>query len=363
MSVLPSDTVLYGCASMPEADGATVGGAVDFTKRLDFFDITPNGTMDVVSSSASDTATKIIYSGRDATGAVQSVTATLNGQTPVTGAQTLERLMSSLLSGASSAFGLTTPGGTAAVGDVALFSHTPVISAHTAQAGSANHTGTTPALMKLQSGDGATVAIGEIVRTTGGTGPQQIRKIIAITGYGIDFVAVNRDWGTLPDATTTYNVSQGMLFDILPNPVTAITRAFANAAADVPGGSTRTFYEKAFIANNNTTTALTPQSPNTGVGIQISADTPSLPGSALLDMGPGTGFNDSLTIANRQTAPAGISFTTQPANVFAPSPGNLAPGAAPNSAGSLALWLRLTVPAATAPYKGAATILTTGNTV
>jgi hypothetical protein len=363
MSVIPSDLVFYGCASMPEADGATVGGAVDFTKRIDFSDISPAGFMDLVSSSASDTATKCIYSGRDSTGVPVSVTTTLNGQTPVLGAQNLGRVLSALLSSASSAFGLTTPGGTTAVGDVLLYAHTAVISTHTAQAGAANKTGTTPALMKLQSGDGASVAVGQCIRTTGGTGANQIRKIIAASGYGTDFVGVNRDWGTLPDATTTYVVVEGLLFEILPNPVTAITRLFANTSADIPGGSSRSFYEKFFVVNNNTTVALTPTSPNTGVAIQISADTPALPSGVLLDVGPATTFNDSVTIANRQTAPAGISFVTQPANIIAPSPGNLAPGAAPNTAGALGVWARETVPAGAAPYNGAATIQATGNTI
>lgn len=65
MSVVPSDLVVYGSANMPETDGATVGGAVDFTKRVAFYDLTPAGTVDMVSSSASDTATKLSVAGRD----------------------------------------------------------------------------------------------------------------------------------------------------------------------------------------------------------------------------------------------------------------------------------------------------------
>ena len=68
MSVLPSDIVVYGSANMPEADGATTGGAVDFTRRIAFYDITPTGNVDVISSSSSDAATKIVYAGRDSTG-------------------------------------------------------------------------------------------------------------------------------------------------------------------------------------------------------------------------------------------------------------------------------------------------------
>ena len=91
MSVLPSDIVVYASANVPEADGVTVGGAVDFTKRMDFSDISPSGTLDAVSSSPSDTATQIKYGVRDPSGAEQVVTATLTGTTPVVGAQSADR--------------------------------------------------------------------------------------------------------------------------------------------------------------------------------------------------------------------------------------------------------------------------------
>jgi hypothetical protein len=69
---------------------------------------------------------------------------------------------------------------------------------HTAQTGSANTSGTTPPLFKLASGDGASVSLGQLISTRGGTGPNQLRMIIATAGYGTDVVAVNRDWGTVP---------------------------------------------------------------------------------------------------------------------------------------------------------------------
>src|SRR5215472_8095091 len=111
MSVLPSDIVIYGSANMPEADSVTVGGAVDFTKRIDFSDITPNGTLDVVSSSSSDTATQIKYGVRDPTGAEQTVTATLTGTTPVIGSQTAERILYGMLSNATANGPSTAPSG------------------------------------------------------------------------------------------------------------------------------------------------------------------------------------------------------------------------------------------------------------
>ena len=65
MSVLPSDLVAYGSAYMPEADGTTVGGAVDFSRRVAFYDITPAGTINFVSSSATDMRVQIQVAGRD----------------------------------------------------------------------------------------------------------------------------------------------------------------------------------------------------------------------------------------------------------------------------------------------------------
>jgi hypothetical protein len=361
MSVLPSDIVVYGSANMPEADSATVGGAVDFTKRCAWYDLSANDTINAVSSSASDIATKVQIMGRDATGAsVTSTAATLNGQTPITNVGTLgtvERLLAAVVTGGAIA-GLANPGGTTAVGDIAVYRATAVLSARTAQTGAANATGVTPALFKLQSGDGASVSSGQIIRIKTNTGANQLRQIIATSGYGTDVVAVNRDWGTIPDSTSTYDVYQGMLFEISPNQVKAVTRCFATSAADAVTGSQRIFYEKVFVVNNNTSTALT------SAQIEIASDSPSLPGSALLDIALCTALNDTNTSTNRQTAPASGagSFTAQPAFVSVPGAGNLTSGAAPNGAGAQGVWLRLTLPAGTAPYKGSADLRTQGNT-
>jgi len=367
MSVLPSDIVVYGSANMPETDGATVGGAVDFSRRVAFYDVTPAGTLDVISSSSSDTANKIAYYGRDATGAIQNQTLTLNGQNWVAGSLSLERLLYAALSGASANGPVANPGGTPAVGEVALAAHSCVLpsgsvttdaTVHTAQTGSANHSGTSPALFKLQSGDGAGVSTGQIIWTKSGTGPNQLRQIIATAGYGTDVVAVSRDWGAVPDNTTTYKILQGMLFEISPNPVTAVVRMFSTSAADVPAGSQRTYYEKIFVVNNNTATALT------GAQIQVASETPALPAGALLDLALTTAPNDTGTVANRQTGPSsGVgSFTAQPAFVSVPSPGNLPSGAAPNTAGAQGVWLRLTLPVGTTAYKGSADLRTQGTT-
>jgi hypothetical protein len=224
-------------------------------------------------------------------------------------------------------------------------------------------------LFKLQSGDGATVGalalagLGAIIRITGGTGVGQLRMVAAkynSAAYGADVVAVNRDWGTVPDATSTYDIAYGILFDILPNPVTAIARCFATAAANVPGGATKTFYEKIFAVNTNTTTSLTVAS------IEVASESPALPFGAALDLALCDALNDTGTSANRQTLPANgdstaLSFVTQPSAVSVPaSPGSLPAGNA--AADAQGIWLRLTLPGGVAPYEGAADIEILGQT-
>jgi hypothetical protein len=195
------------------------------------------------------------------------------------------------------------PGGAAAVGDIALAAHSCVLpaasiatdaSSQTARTGSANHSGTTPALFKLQSGDGSSVSSGQIVWTTGGTGANQLRQIIATAGYGTDIVAVSRDWDIVPDDTTTYKIVQGMLFEISPNPVTAVIRLFSTSTADAPTGAQRTYYEKVFVVNNNTSTALT------AAQIQAAGETPDLPAGAALELALATRLNDDGSIPDRK---------------------------------------------------------------
>lgn len=125
-----------------------------------------------------------------------------------------------------------------------------------------------------------------------------------------------------------------------------------------PVGSQRIYYEKVFVANNNTASALT------GAQIEVASDTPALPSGALLDLALCTALNDLNTSTNRQTAPASGagSFVTQPSFVSVPGAGNLPSGTTPNIAGAQGVWLRLTLPAGTAAYKGSADLRTQGTT-
>jgi hypothetical protein len=299
MSVLPSDLVFYGSANMPDVDGATTGGAVNTAILVGFNDITPSGTMNYVSSSASDTGVVLTLSGRDSTGVIQSEAKTLTGTTPVTGTQSFERLMKGVASG------------TGAVGDVACISNTAVVTG-TAQAG------------------------------------------LAATGSAS--VSVNRDWATVPSSATTYGVYHGMLFDILPNRVTQNRRLFYNVASDVTGGSSRSYWEKIFAVNNSTVTALTVASIAKQADIASGAFQFQLT-NALNDTA--TVANRQTAPA---TGVGSLSTGSAPQSIAVPSPGNLPPGAAPNAAGAQGVWVNLVLAAGLAAAKVTETMRINGTT-
>ncbi len=343
MSVLKSQLRLYGSANMPDVDSTTTGGAFTASKKVVFTDITPTGVLDYVSASASDTAVVLTVSGRDSTGVIQTEAKTLTGTTKVAGSQSYERLLKVVASG------------TTAVGDTAVLSHTAIVAAHTAVAAAAA-TSTLDATVTLQSGDGASVFAGDIFRPTNNTPSGvnfQLREIINISG---DVVSVSRDWGIVPTSGTTYDIYQGMLLDLTPNLITEVRRPFYNAAADVAGGSSRSFHEKVFAVDNNTVTALTV------ANIIKQAD----PSSGTLNFALTNALNDTSTIATRQTVPSvaitAFSSGAAPQTIAVPSPQNLPSGAAPNAAGSQGIWLQLVLTAGLAPAKTSFTIRVSGQT-
>jgi hypothetical protein len=250
-------------------------------------------------------------------------------------------------------------------GDVAVYDSTAIVSAHTAQAGSANATGVTPPLMQLQSGDGSSTALGMvIVISASSVGGGQIRTIVASyasSAYGTDYVAVSRNWGTIPNVSSVYSIYNGVQLDLAPNQVTECRRFTWNAAAPVAGASSNlVFYQKFFAVNNNLVTALT------SVQFEISSNSPGLPGSSLLDIAIASSLNDSVTSVNRQTfLSSGYSaFVTQPAYVLMTANSGTLPvsSGVANSSGAQGVEMRLTLPPGTAAYKGSAIWQTQGTT-
>lgn len=343
MSTNPSEICFYGSANMVSGDGVTVGGAPSFSTRIAFTDVSTTASGAWMSSSASDTAITGTIIGRDSTGVVQTQAVTLNGTTPVSGSQAWQRLLQGNVSGT-------------AAGDLAFVQITEVVGG-TAQ-GAGNTNGITAPYLTMQSGQGASVGPDNIFLITNNSpaGVQyQLRRIVGMNG---DTAYVNRDWSTVPSSATTYSAYNGMLFESSPNQVTHLQRIFDNCAADVVGGSARTFYGKAFLVNNSAATAMQ------AAGVTLSSTVPSLPAGATWQFGMASGFDDSQTISNRQTAPSAITFTTGSMPVSSGVPasgtGNLPPGAAPNTAGATAIWFQLNLPAGSQPFDGSASTTVSG---
>lgn len=333
MSVTPNNVVLYGSADMATADGTVTGGAVSFSTRIGFSPLAAAGTYNYVSDSASDTAVTITITGRNSAGTIVSETKTLTGTTPVTGSVSF---LSSLQGVAA---------GTTAVGDVAAVSATAVGSG-TAQGGG-NTSGTVGPYITVAAGTGGSYAVEQIVQAG-----SQLRRIV---GISTDTVYVDRDWTSVPTSSTTYTINSGFLFESSPNQITKIIALFYNCQAQASGGSNLTFYAKMFMVNNNTVTDAQAQSGHTGVNFAITGNSPTFPPGSALQLGLASALNDTATITNRQTAPAGITFTTggPPVNQDMSANGGVLPhGAAPNAAGAQAIWLALTLNAGTSPYDG-----------
>ena len=100
MSIVASELKLYGSASMPDDDTATaIGGAINTAIKMEFTDITPSGTVEMLSSAGGDTTQTVTIYGRDGTGAIVNEVKTLNGATPVSFTTTFERILKAVMSG------------------------------------------------------------------------------------------------------------------------------------------------------------------------------------------------------------------------------------------------------------------------
>ena len=91
MSITTAELIAYGSLNRPQDDVATSGGAPDFQNRPVFTQLVANSTL-VYTSNAADTR-QVTTRGRDSTGAIVNETISLNGTTPVSGAQVFERIL------------------------------------------------------------------------------------------------------------------------------------------------------------------------------------------------------------------------------------------------------------------------------
>jgi hypothetical protein len=146
------------------------------------------------------------------------------------------------------------------------------------------------------------------------------------------------------DAARTVTLRQGAggaaIGTILPNETTRHIR-FRNAAS---AASIQDRYEKDFIRNNNGVNALL--SPL----VQLTADP-----AARIKIGVATTFGDTVTSANRKTAPAGITFVDDNISPTMPT-GSLAAG------GNLGVWINQTLPANDTAQRSTYTLTVSGLT-
>lgn len=99
MAIVDTDLVAYGSASMPDDDTPTgIGGAIATTKRVVFDDISANDTVEILSSSGSDTTQTVTVYGRNTAGEIVSEVETLAGTTPQVTAQSFERILKIVMS-------------------------------------------------------------------------------------------------------------------------------------------------------------------------------------------------------------------------------------------------------------------------
>ncbi len=288
MSILQSDIILYGSAVMPDNNTPTqIGGAEDNTKKMTFADLTTPGSIEIVSSSASDITQTVTVTFRDTAGVISSEVKTLSGLTPVAFVATVDRLLKAIKSATT-------------VGDVAVMASTAERTG-TAQAGSAQ-------TITLDAGASGVddFFTGMVIRLTSGTGSDQLRAIIKYVG-STKVATVSRTWGVTPDATSVFRIARGMLFDKAPNEISEVRRFFFDVAADPPGGSEQRFYDKGFFSNEHPTLTLT-----AAQVIEVS-DSPGVVNFGLEAALDDT--NDNGVGNNRQVAPGGITFASTPANV------------------------------------------------
>ena len=334
MSILESDIIVYGSASMPDDDTPTgIGGAIDTSIRVAFEDMAPSGNVQIVSSAAGDTTQTVTPYGRDAAGNLINEGKTLSGVTPV--AMTTNTTWERLLKGTKSA---TT------TGDVAIEAVTATRSS-TAQGG-ADETTSVMAYITLDAGASASddEYNGAVLRLTSGTGSGQIRRIIDYDGT-TKRAYVNIDWGTTPDGTTGFKISDGMVFDKTPNEVSEVRRPFYNASAEASGGSNRSYYEKVFFENTHATLALT------AATIAEQADPSTLVDFALESSLDGTDTNGA---GDRQTHTGGYTFNSTTKNV--------ANSQSHTAGAGQGVWLRLTLNAGEAANNTTVTMRESGQT-
>ena len=293
MSIIFGDLEIKGSAVMAEDEVTLkIGGAVDRAVKMIFGRLDANDTYQIVSEAAGDTTQDITVTGRDASGVEISEVISLNGTTVVSGSTTFAKMLKAVKSATCS-------------GIVALMRATPIHSG-TALAAGVDANGNIYIDLAVTASAVDNAYRGDLVWLPTGTGALQAREIIAYDGTLQR--AYVRAWGITPDATTTYEVSNGAVFELAPDEIMEVRRPFYSVSADIPGGSSRTFYEKVFAHNLNQVDALT--------AAVIAEVAGGVAASVAFDLETTlSGVTTNGAENNRQIAPATFTFDSAAKNV------------------------------------------------
>lgn len=233
MSILVGELSCCGSAVMPDTDATLdIGGAIDRTTSVEFEDVA--GALQAVSDSAGDVTQSVTVTYRDAAGVALTLALALNGQTVVSDATVVERLLK-------------------AVKDLSCAGNVAVESAVAVQAGTAAGGGVN--YITLDAGASAVDDFyrGMVVRETNGA--KRVRRVVFYTG-ATKKATVDQLWGgSPPDGTTTFRVSNGFYLAKAPTEVMEVRRPFYAATSDPVVA--KTYYEKVFLTNDHATLTLT----------------------------------------------------------------------------------------------------------
>jgi len=137
---------------------------------------------------------------------------------------------------------------------------------------------------------------------------------------------------TVTAATDSYTLAT------LESGVSEVRRPFFTVTGDAAGGSDRNYYEKVFIKNNSATNDLL------SATVGESSDGTESPG-ANITFSLETGVNGNVSSTNRVTSPATGSILS---GVFSDNTQEVPGGSLPLGS-AIGVWLRLNIPAGTAP--------------
>jgi hypothetical protein len=311
MSVILSDLKLYAASVTPEDDIATaIGGAIVLTKKFDFTDVA--GTVQLVSSSAADITQSVTLTYRTAAGAIASLAINLNGQTVVTNATVIGRVLKAVKSATCA-------------GDVALESQT------TERANTLASLGAAADEVVLDAGASAVngTYVGMVFRATAGTGSGQIAEIINYVG-ATKTATLSRDVSAAFDGTTVFRIAPGVFFDKTPSEILYVVRTGYDSSANPAGGATINYYEKGYFKHTDAS----------GSGITMTACAVSLVTnpSSRVNFALDSAINGSGTNGvgnNRQVAPSSGVSAFDTADKDVPGGGSLAAG------DIIGLWMQL----------------------